>query len=205
MLAWYWGRLNGTIPIEPTVKKKNRKGVHSILPTIKCFLRNLIVFKKSRILLVLFLLISNDFKDMEKLSKSIEAFCVLYGINLFWSWKVLRIHTLSWTNHSFVNILKLLKNPRFYLVDTYPLLCRVITITVATLISSERAFSILKRVKSGLRLSMLQRRLETLLLIVIEKANVADLDKNNLTDAYSKSSLELSRCLIQQFYKFSFK
>ena len=131
--------------------------------------------------------------------------CVLYGIDLFWSWEVLRIHTLSWTNHSFVNILKLLKNPRFYLVDTYPLLCRVITITVAILISSERAFSILKRVKSGLRLSMLQRRLETLLLIVIEKAVVADLDKNNLTDTYSKSFLEFSRCLIQQFYKFSFK
>ena len=123
----------------------------------------------------------------------------------FWNWKVFRIHTLSWTNHSVVNILKLLKIPRFYLVDAYSLLCRVITITVATLISSERAFSILTRVKSVLRSSMFQRRLKTLLLITIEKAIVADLDKNNLTDTYSKSSLELSRSLIPQFYKFSFK
>lgn len=105
---------------------------------------------------------------------------------VFWSWNVLRIYTLSCTNHLFVNIFKLLKSPRFYLVDAYPLLCRVITITVAILISSERAFSILKRVKSGLRSSMLQRRLKTLLLIAIEKAIVADLDKSNRTDTYSK-------------------
>lgn len=150
-------------------------------------------------------MILRTWKNFQNQLKRFVSFMGSMPTIVFWSWKVLRIHTLSWTNHSFVNILKLLKNPRFYLVDTYPPLSRVITITVAILISSERAFSILKRVKSGLRLSMLQRRLQTLLLIVIEKAIVADLDKNNLTDTYSKSSLELSRCLIQQLYKFSFK
>ena len=47
------------------------------------------------------------------------------------------------------------------------------------------------------------KRLEILLLIAIKKSIVAELDKNNLTDTYSKSFLKLSMYLIPQFYNYS--
>ena len=64
---------------------------------------------------------------------------------------------------SFVEALKILSHPDYHLVDAYPTLCQVYAIAVAIPISSataERSFSALKRVKTRIRSSMLQGRLE---------------------------------------------
>ena len=70
---------------------------------------------------------------------------------------------------SFSDALLLLCNPDYSLVDAYPNLCRVYAIiAVAIPVSSstaERLFSALKRVKTRIRSSMVQERLESLLSI----------------------------------------
>ena len=77
---------------------------------------------------------------------------------------------------SFIHAMKLLSNPQYHLVDAYPFLCKVYTIAVEIPISSctaEHTFSVLKRMKSCMRSSMLQERLEALLFIDIEKTIVS--------------------------------
>ena len=72
---------------------------------------------------------------------------------------------------SFSDALLLLCNPDYSLVDAYPTLCRVYAIAVAipvSLSTAERSFSALKRVKTRIRSSMVQERLESLLLMSIE-------------------------------------
>ena len=63
--------------------------------------------------------------------------------------------------------------------------------------TTERTFSVLKRVKSQLRTSMLQERLESLQLMAVEKRIVAFIDKNSIIDAFGKSSPQLSKLLIE--------
>ena len=57
------------------------------------------------------------------------------------------------------DVLKILADPRYHLIDVYPLLYKVYSIAVAIPVSScsaERSFSVLKRVKSRLHSNMLQ-------------------------------------------------
>ena len=64
---------------------------------------------------------------------------------------------------SFSDALKVLCHPDYHLVDAYPTLCYAYSIVVAIPISSataERSFSALKRVKTRVRSSMVQERLE---------------------------------------------
>ena len=85
------------------------------------------------------------------------------------------------------------------MVDCYPCLFRAYTIAMAIPISSctaERAFSVVKRVKSNLRTSMLQERMEELLLLAIEREKVDKIDKTLFIQNYGLSSKALSRALI---------
>ena len=94
----------------------------------------------------------------------------------------------------------MLTNPTYHLVDAYSLLCKAYAIPVVIPVNSciaERTFSVLKRMKSRLRTSMLQERLESLLLITVEKRIVVSLDKNCIIDAFGKSSAQLSKQLIE--------
>ena len=62
---------------------------------------------------------------------------------------------------SFLEALNILLHPDYHLIDAYPTLCQVYTISVGIPISSataERSFSALKRVKTRIRSSMLQGR-----------------------------------------------
>ena len=71
-------------------------------------------------------------------------------------------------------------NPDYHLVDAFPTLCKVYAIAVAIPISSataERSFSALKRVKTHIRSSMSQERLEALLLMTNERKILMSLDK----------------------------
>ena len=65
---------------------------------------------------------------------------------------------------SFIDELAILCHPDYKLVDAYPTLCQVYSIAVAVPVSSttaERSFSALKRVKTRIRSSMIQERLES--------------------------------------------
>ena len=101
---------------------------------------------------------------------------------------------------SFYDALQVITNPTYHLVDAYPILCKVYAIAVAIPVTSctaERTFSVLKRVKTRLRSSMLQDRLESLLLVAIEKRIVNCIDKDDIIDDFAKSSPELSKLLIE--------
>ena len=85
-----------------------------------------------------------------------------------------------------------LTNPSYHLVDAYPLLCKVYAIAVAIPVSSctaELTFSVLKRVKSQFRITVLQERLDYYL--DVKKRIVASPDKNCIIDA------QLSKLLIE--------
>jgi hypothetical protein len=91
--------------------------------------------------------------------------------------------------------LSLLCNPDYSLVDAYPTLCRVYAIAVAIPVSSstaERSFSALKRVKTRIRSSMVQERLESLLSMSIERKILLKCDKEHLINLYAGLSPELS-------------
>ena len=95
--------------------------------------------------------------------------------------------------------LNLLADKKYHLIDAYPLLYKAYTIDVAIPISScsaERSFSVLKRIKSRLRATMPQDRLEPLLHMAIEKHILAPLETNPIIDKLGKSSLELSKMLL---------
>ena len=80
-----------------------------------------------------------------------------------------------------LDCLAILSHPRYNLIDAFPTLCKVYSIAVAmpvTSASSERTFSVLKRVKLIIRTSMIQERLEALLLMAIERKVLLTLDKD---------------------------
>ena len=69
-------------------------------------------------------------------------------------------------------------------------------IAVAIPISSataERSFSALKRVKTRIRSTMLQGRLEALLLMAVERQILHSLDKQCIIDMFAKTSKELTK------------
>ena len=93
---------------------------------------------------------------------------------------------------SFSDALLLLCNPHYSLVDAYPTLCRVYAIAVAIPVSSstvERSFSALKRVKTRIRSSMVQERLESLLSMSIERKILLKCDKECLINLYAGQGL----------------
>ena len=74
--------------------------------------------------------------------------------------------------NSYHHALQILANPIYHLVDAYPLLYKIYGFILAIPITSctaERTFSVLKRVKSRLRSTMGQERLEQLLMMAIER------------------------------------
>ena len=82
-------------------------------------------------------------------------------------------------HHTFIDCLSILTNKQYQLIDAYPTLVRVYAIALAipiTSCSAEQSFSTLKRVKTRLRSSMLQERLEGLLLMSIERKILMNLD-----------------------------
>jgi hypothetical protein len=100
---------------------------------------------------------------------------------------------------SFSEALSLLCNPDYSLVDAYPTLCRVYAIAVAIPVSSstaERSFSALKRVKTRIRSSMVQERLESLLSMSIERKILHKCDKEHLINLFAGLSPELSKALL---------
>ena len=100
---------------------------------------------------------------------------------------------------SFSDALLLLCNPDYSLVDAYPTLCRVYAIAVAIPVSpstAERSFSALKRVKTRIRSSMVQERLESLLSMSIERKILLKCDKERLINLYAGLSSELSKALL---------
>jgi hypothetical protein len=100
---------------------------------------------------------------------------------------------------SFSNALAILCNPMYHLNDAYPQLCRVFSIAVAIPISSctaERSFSALKRIKTRLRSTMVQDRLEGLLLMSVERKVMMTVETKVIIDEFARSSTELSRALL---------
>ena len=86
------------------------------------------------------------------------------------------------------------------MVDAYPTLCRIYAIAVVTPISSstaERSFSALKRVKTRIRSSMVQEKLESLLSMSIERKILLKCDKERSPEQ-SKALLWLVfKCLLK--------
>lgn len=100
---------------------------------------------------------------------------------------------------SFMDCLSVLTNKNYMLIDAYPNLVRVYSIAVAipiTSCSAERSFSTLKRVKTRLRSSMLQDRLEGLLLMSIERKILSEIDVDKIMDIVGQSSSELKKALL---------
>ena len=100
---------------------------------------------------------------------------------------------------SFIDALRLLSFPDYHLVDAYPTLCQVYAIAVAIPISSafaERSFSALKRVKTRIRSTMVQDRLESLLVMMIERKILLSLNKDEIINAFAKTSSQLTKALI---------
>ena len=100
---------------------------------------------------------------------------------------------------SFSDALKVVCHPDYHLVDAYPSLCYAYSILVAIPVSSvtaERSFSALKRVKTRIRSSMVQERLEGLLLMAVERKILLSLDQSVIIDLFGKTSTELSRALL---------
>ena len=100
---------------------------------------------------------------------------------------------------SFMDCLKLLTNKKYRLIDAYPTFVRVYGISDAipiTSCSAERSFSTLKRVKTRLRSTMSQDRLEGLLLMSIERKILLKLNRDKIIETLAKTSKELEKALI---------
>ena len=106
-------------------------------------------------------------------------------------------------HQSFVDCFSVLTDSRYKLTDAYPTLVRVYSIALAipiTSCSAERSFATLKRVKTRLRSSTLQDRLEGLMLMSTERRILMRLDKEKLIDLLRKSSKEFPRKVPRLFY-----
>ena len=100
---------------------------------------------------------------------------------------------------SFIGALHILCNEMYHLKDAFPELCKVYAIISAIPISSctaERSFSALKRVKTRLRSTMVQERLEGLLLLSVERKILLTLTKESVIDSFARSSSHLSSALL---------
>ena len=100
---------------------------------------------------------------------------------------------------SVIDALAILCHPDYKLIDAYPTLCQVYSIAVAFPVSSttaERSFSALKMVKTLIRSSMIQERLESLLAMTIEKKILLSLDVEHIIDLFAKTLSELSKALL---------
>ena len=120
------------------------------------------------------------------LENSIQVFCRNYDIDSQSCAAELRSMAFMYKRlnredkGSFMDVLNLMSDENFYLVDAYPLLFRAYTIAMAIPISSctaERSFSVLKRIKTPLRCTMLQEKLEAFLLMAIEKEKLEKVEK----------------------------
>ena len=83
----------------------------------------------------------------------------------------------------------------YHLKDAFPELCKVYAIISAIPISSctaEHSFSALKRVKTRLRSTMVQERLEGLLLLSVERKILLTLTKESVIDSFARSFSHLS-------------
>ncbi len=101
---------------------------------------------------------------------------------------------------SFSDALQLLCHLKYNLLDAYPVVSKVYAIAVAIPVSSltaERTYSALKRVISRIRSSMVQDRLECLLLMTFERNIFRLLDYDELIDTFGHGSQELSKALFQ--------
>ena len=100
---------------------------------------------------------------------------------------------------SILDVLKLLLDTKFHLIDAYPELSKVYSIAVAIPVTSataERSFSALKRIKSRLRSTMAQDRLEGLLLLSLERKICISPEKTMLIDSFARTSSELCKALL---------
>ena len=87
---------------------------------------------------------------------------------------------------SFTEVLHILCNEVYHHKDAFPELCKVYGMICAIPISSctaERSFSALKRVKTRLRSTMVQERLEGLLLLSVERETLLTLTKESIIDS----------------------
>ena len=83
--------------------------------------------------------------------------------------------------NSYHHALQILANPIYHLVDAYPLLYKIYGFILAIPITSctaERTFSVLKRVKSRLRSTIGEERLEQPLMMAIERNITNSIDRN---------------------------
>ena len=100
-----------------------------------------------------------DYSDAnDEFSDSTEDTDVEYGVDM------------QDKHQTFLDCLPVLTDSRYKLIDPYPTLVRVYSIALAmpiTSCSAERSFSTLKHVKTRIRSSMLQGRLEGLMLISV--------------------------------------
>eukprot|EP00794_Sanderia_malayensis_P013731 gene13731-15163_t len=100
---------------------------------------------------------------------------------------------------SFIDALAILCHPEYMLIDAYPTLCQVYSIAVAVPVSSataERSFSALKRVKTRIRSSMIQERLESLLAMTVERKILLSLNVERIIDLFARTSCELTKALL---------
>ena len=84
-------------------------------------------------------------------------------------------------------------------MDAFPELSKAYSIALAIPISSctaERSFSALKRVKTRLRSTMMQERLDGLLLIAVKRNILKTINSDAIIDEFARSSAELSRALL---------
>ena len=101
---------------------------------------------------------------------------------------------------SYHRALEILANPSYHLVDAYPLLYNAYGKILAIPMTSctpERTFSVVKQVKTRLRSTMEQDRLESLILMATEREIASHLDIDKIIDIFGASSPELSRLLIK--------
>ena len=102
-------------------------------------------------------------------------------------------------NWSFLDALNLLCNPTYHLYDAFPEVCKIYSIAVAIPISTctaERSFSALKRIKTRLRSTTTQERLEDLLMMSVELKILSSLSCYSIIDQFARSSSELSKALL---------
>ena len=84
-------------------------------------------------------------------------------------------------------------------MDAYPILGEVYVIAVAIPVSSstaERSFSTLKRVKSRICSTMVQERLEGLLMMAFERKICPSIDQDELIDGFGQSSQKRAKALL---------
>ena len=88
--------------------------------------------------------------------------------------------------------LSIICNPQYHLLDAFSELCKLYSIAVAITVSSctaERSFSALIRVKT---LTMVQERLEGLMLMAVEKKLLMSISNEAIVQQLAQSSSELS-------------